>query len=136
MDLDPTEFNTMLGRIDERNFEAITLGWSSGVESDPKQIFHSDSIAGGGNNYVSYRNEELDTAIDEARLTVDFDARTALWHRVHRILQTDQPYTFLFNSKSVVFLDKRFRNVMLTKVGLNDRTEYFVPQGEQRWTTE
>ena len=136
MDLDPTEFNTMLGRIDERNFEAITLGWSSGVESDPKQIFHSDSIAGGGNNYVSYRNEELDTAIDEARLTVDFDERTALWHRVHRILQTDQPYTFLFNSKSVVFLDKRFRNVMLTKVGLNDRTEYFVPKGEQRWTTE
>lgn len=134
MELDPTEFNTMLQRIDDRNFDAITLGWSSGIESDPKQIFHSDMIADGGNNYVTYRNEELDAAIDAARMTVDEDERFALWHKVHRILQEDQPYTFLFNSKSVIFLDDRFRNVEVTKVGLNDRVEFYVPRGEQRWT--
>lgn len=134
MDLDPTEFNTMLQRIDDRNFDAITLGWGGVVESDPKQIFHSDMIAKGGNNYVGYRNAELDAVIDQARMTVDEDERIALWHKVHRVLQEDQPYTFLFNTKTVVFMDDRFRNVKVTKVGLNDRVEYFVPRDVQRWT--
>ena len=134
MQLDPTEWNTMLKRIDDRRFDAITLGWGGVVESDPKQIFHSESIAGGGHNYVGYRNEQLDVLIDEARVTVDAEKRTAMWRKIHRILQEDQPYTFLFNSKAVLFLDKRFGNVFPTKVGLNDRTEYFAPAGAQRWT--
>lgn len=134
MELDPTEFNTMIDRIQGRNFEAITLGWGGVVESDPKQIFHSDMIEGGGDNYVGYRNEELDVLIDTARMTVDADERIALWRNVHRILQADQPYTFLFNTKSVIFIDDRFENVMVTKVGLNDRTEFYVPRSEQRWT--
>ena len=136
MELDPTEWNTLLQRIDDRRFDAITLAWTSGIESDPKQIFHSDSIADGGNNYIGYRNEELDALIDQARVTVDEDERIAMWQQIHRILQDDQPYTFLFNTKSVIFLDKRFENVMLTKVGLNDRTEFFVPTSAQRWTQD
>ncbi|MEM7625224.1 MAG: peptide-binding protein [Planctomycetota bacterium] len=136
MELDPTEWNTMLQRIDERRFDAITLAWGGVIESDPKQIFHSESIAGGGHNYVSYRNPELDAVIDKARVTVDDDERVALWRQIHRVLQEDQPYTFLFNSKSVIFLDKRFENVMLTKIGLNERTEFFVPAGAQRWTQD
>jgi peptide/nickel transport system substrate-binding protein len=134
MELDPTEFNTMIQRIGDRNFDAITLGWGGVIESDPKQIFHSDSIEGGGDNYIGYRNGELDRLIDQARITVDEDERLALWHRVHRILQQDQPYTFLFNFKSVIFLDQRFRNVKVTKVGLNGPLEYFVPDDRQRWT--
>lgn len=134
MELDPTEFNTMIQRINERNYEAITLGWGGVIESDPKQIFHSDMIADGGDNYIGYRNEKLDELIDEARVTVDDDQRVSLWRQVHRILQEDQPYTFLFNFKSVTFVDKRFKNVEVTKTGLNDRTEYYVPLDQQRWT--
>ena len=134
MELDPTEFNTMIQRIDQRNFDAITLGWGGVIESDPKQIFHSDMIEGGGDNYISYRNPELDQLIDEARVTVDDEKRLGLWRHVHRILQDDQPYTFLFNFESVVFMDKRFQNVKVTKTGLSDPTEYFVPTDRQRWT--
>lgn len=136
MELDPTEWNTMLQRIDDRRFDAITLGWGGVIESDPKQIFHSESITGGGHNYIRYRNPELDALIDTARVTVDEDERIAMWRQIHRILQEDQPYTFLFNTKSVIFLDDRFENVMLTKVGLNDRAEFFVPTSAQRWTQD
>lgn len=132
-ELDSTEFNTMIQQINERNFEAISLGWGGVIESDPKQIFHSDAIEGGGDNYVHYVNEELDQLIDTARNTVDAEERRELWHEVHRILHEDQPYTFLYTRESVLFLDQRFRNVEITKVGLNDRTEYYVPLEEQRW---
>ncbi len=134
MDLDPTEFNTMKQRMDDRRFDAITLGWGGTIESDLKQIFHSSTIDGGGDNYVSYRNPEVDRLIDQARVTVDEAERTDLWRQVHRLLQGDQPYTFLFNFKSVVFLDKRFKNVEVTKLGLSSPTEYYVPRDQQRWT--
>ena len=35
----PTEWSVMIERLDQRDFEATILGWSSGVESDPYQIF-------------------------------------------------------------------------------------------------
>ena len=134
MNLDPTEFNTMVQKMDAREIDAITLGWTGGIEGDLKQIFHSASIADGGSNYVAYSNPELDALIDEARVTVDEDERLKLWREAAAILHEDQPYTFLFDSKSVVFVDDRFKNVKVTKTGLNDPVEYYVPREEQRWT--
>jgi peptide/nickel transport system substrate-binding protein len=131
---DPTEWNTMLQRIDERDFDAITLAWTGGIEGDPKQIFHSDSIAAGGHNYISYRNSELDELIDRARVTVDEEERMAMWRQAHRIFHEDQPYTFLFFPKSVVLIDDRIRNVEVTRTGMNSVVEMYVPRDLQRWT--
>lgn len=130
---DPTEWNTMLQRIDERSFDAITLGWTGSIEGDPKQIFHSDSRADGGSNYINYSNPELDNLIDTARITMDQAQRRTMWQKAHRILHEDQPYTFLFFSKAVVFVDKRIKNVQITRTGMNDRIETYVPAELQLW---
>jgi peptide/nickel transport system substrate-binding protein len=42
-----------------------------------------------------------------------------LWHKVHDIIADDQPYTFLFNSKSLVFVNNRVGNVKTSKLGTN-----------------
>ena len=131
---DALEWTIMLQRMDERNFDAITLGWSGSIESDPKQIFHSTSIAEGGDNYVNYVNTELDQLIDTARMTMDKAKRLELWHNVHRILHEDEPYTFLFTRKSVIFIDKRFGNLQITRVGLNRNAEWYTPLPLQRWS--
>lgn len=131
---DPLEWTIMLQRMDERNFDAITLGWGGTIESDPKQIFHSDSIAEGGDNYVHYANPQLDKLIDAARVTMDESERRELWHQVHRILHEDEPYTFLFTRKAVIFIDKRFKNVQVTKTGLNEYMEWYTPKPLQRWS--
>ncbi|MEM1213461.1 MAG: ABC transporter substrate-binding protein [Planctomycetota bacterium] len=127
----PTEWNTMLQKLKERDFDAISLGWGGAIESDPYQIFHSSQIEGGGHNSIHYVNSELDALIEEARVTVDEEARTALWHRVHQHLHDDQPYTFLFNFRSNVFINKRVGNVRVTKTGLSPLTEQFIPLGLQ-----
>jgi len=131
---DPTEWNTMLQRIDERNFDAITLGWTGSIEGDPKQIFHSDSVAGGGSNYIGYSNKELDKLIDTARLELDESKRLPMWRKAHAIFHEDQPYTFLFFQKAVVLIDNRVKNVQITRTGMNDRVEYYVPASQQLWT--
>jgi len=74
----PTEWSVMIDMLNERTFSAIFLGWSSGVETDIYQMFHSSQIDDGGDNFVQYKNEELDALIDQARATVDEDQRMPL----------------------------------------------------------
>ena len=132
----PTEWSVMIDLLNKRNFEAITLGWTSGLETDLYQMFHSSQIEGGGNNFISYRNPELDRLIDEARATVDEEKRMPLWQAAEDQLYQDQAYTFLMRRKSLIFIDRRIKNVVNTKVGLNLGNvplENYVPAGEQRY---
>lgn len=129
----PLDWSIFRERLTARNFDAITLGWTGSVEGDPYQIFHSSQIAEGGDNFVSYRNEELDELIEAARSTVEEAERMPMWHEVHRILHEDLPYTFVANRQSMRWLDERFRNVEETTLGLNDRVEWYVPSELQQW---
>ena len=131
---EPLEWTIMIQRIDQRDFDAMTLGWSGSVEGDPYQIFHSEQIADGGDNYIHYQSPELDQAIDQARQTIDEAERMNLWHRCHEILHEDQPYTFLLTPKSVTFIDRRIQNVQLTPLGLNAALEWYVPLALQTWS--
>jgi peptide/nickel transport system substrate-binding protein len=115
----PTEWSVMIDLLNNRNFDAITLGWSSGVETDIFQMFHGSQTEGGGDNFVNFRNAELDRLIDEARSTVDEAARMQLWWQAEAILHAEQPYTFLMRRKTLQFIDKRIQNVAETKLGLN-----------------
>lgn len=132
----PTEWSVMIDLLTRRDFEAITLGWTSGVETDIYQIFHSSQIEDNADNFVSYKNPELDKLIDKARATVDEAKRMPLWQACERILVEDQPYTFLMRRKSLVFIDKRFRNIEVTRLGLSFGfvpIENYVPAELQRY---
>ncbi len=133
MTQDPQEWSVFIERVDGRAFDACALAWGGGaIEGDIRQMFHSSQIAGGANNFTSYRNAELDQTIDRARRTIDEDARMKLWQACHRILHEDQPYTFMLRRKSTLFIDSRFHNVLKVKTGLNGRTEWYVPSPMQR----
>ena len=132
----PTEWSVMLDMIKKRNFDAIAIGWSSSLETDIYQIFHSDQIADGGDNYTSYKNEKLDGLIESARATVDEKVRMKLWQEAENILYEDQPYTFLMRRKSLVFIDERLKNLKITNVGLNFGDvplENYVPAAQQKY---
>ena len=131
-----TEWPVMLEKSTNRDFDAMVLGWTSVVESDLYQIFHSSQIEDNGDNYISYKNSKLDDLIEQARTTVDAETRMPIWHKAERILYQDQPYTFLNRRAALVFVDKRFRNLKVTNFGLNlDRApiESFVPDADQKY---
>jgi len=130
--LEKLDWPIMQQKLDDRDFDAIMLGWGGSVESDVYQMFHSSQIADGGDNYVSYNSSRADEAIDRARATFDHDASIAGWNEVHRVLHEEQPYTFLTNRKAVSLIDRRFRNIEATGIGLNYAWEYYVPGPIQR----
>lgn len=125
MEIRQLEWATFTKMLDERNFDAVTLGWSLGVETDPYQIWHSSQIKD-GSNFVGFSNPQADKIIEEVRRTLDVNRRIELLKRFHAILHEEQPYTFLFCSPSLVAISKRFGNVIVHKMGLEPR-EWTVP---------
>ncbi len=131
----PTEWSVMLENLRQKDFDAITLGWTSGIEIDIFQMFHSSQTVEGGDNFMNYRNPELDALIDAARAEVDEDTRMTLWRQAERVLIEDQPYTFLFRRYTLAFVDERIANIENTALGLNLLTvpiEVYVPMAGQR----
>lgn len=112
------EFQTMLTKINERDFQAVMLGWSSGIESDPFQLWHT-SQREKGHNFTGFGNSESDALIEQARLTFDDKARNDIYHRFHELVYREQPYTFLFTSYALIAVSKRFTNVNVYPLGLD-----------------
>ena len=134
VDLDPQEFSVMLQRLDNRDLDAVLMGWGGVVHDDPYQIFDSSQAAGTGSNYVQYSDKALDAAISKARSTLDPDENNLMWHKVHDIIHADQPYTFLYEEKELTFAARRLHGLESTGIsGLNTPDEWYVPLALQKY---
>lgn len=131
MEIRRTEWAVFTTRLNERRFDAVTLSWSMGVETDPYQIWHS-SQAEAGSNFVGFENKQADELIEQARTEFDRQKRIELYREFSRIIYKEQPYTFLFCRKSTVALHKRFQEVQVYPLGL-DPLEWFVPVPLQKY---
>ncbi|MBI1375532.1 MAG: ABC transporter substrate-binding protein [Phycisphaera sp.] len=138
LNLNPQKWQLLLKSLNEKDFDAITLAWSSSLETDPEQAFHTRSIAE-GDNRNSYSDPELDKLIDKAHVTLNRDERMKIWKQCDAIINEDQPYTFLIRQKARVWFDKRIRGIEPTPViGLNSVSiwpnpiEWYVPKDQQK----
>lgn len=129
--IDPYEWSVFTQKVMDRNFDAVNMAWGGSVESDPYQIWHSSQIDK-GSNYVRFNNPEADRLIEQARQTLDKDKRNELYHQFHRILHEEQPYTFVYTRPEQRFLDRRFENVVIHKLGINEH-EWYVPKDLQKY---
>ena len=131
MQIRKIEWAVFTRHLNERKFDAVTLGWSMGVETDPYQIWQSSQIEE-GSNFVGFSNEEADGLIDEARTEFDRERRIELYRKFSKIVHEDQPYTFLYCRKSTVAVNKRFRGVVVYPLGLEPR-QWFVPSSLRKY---
>lgn len=67
------------GLFFDYSFAGVTGLWS---------LFHSSNI--GLSNTHFYSNPEVDAILDEANITVDFEARQELWHEAQRLIMADR----------------------------------------------
>lgn len=110
-----------------REFDAILVGWGSdSPEPNPYQRFHSDSIKDQRDNYVQWSNPEADRVIMEGRREFDEAKRNALWRRLHRLIDQDQPYTYLFLRPSVFITGPRLGNFVAYQTWYESAEFYVV----------
>ncbi len=112
-----------------RDFDALIMGWSaSSPESDPTQIWHTDSIQNQGHNFIQW-DAGQDPLIEKIRTTVDTEERMATFHKLHALMHEEQPYTFVRVSPWLRFINKDFENIHPYPKGLEQR-EFFRPAPE------
>ncbi len=135
MSIRKLEWAVFLQNIHEWKFNACMLGWALGASQDPYQLWHSTQAdQQNSSNHVGFKNEEVDKLIELGRKEFDDKKRALLYHRVHRILHEEQPYTFLFIPKELTAVDKRFHNVIPYAVRpIFDYSEWFVPLELQKY---
>lgn len=109
-----------------RDFDAITLGWSaSAPESDPSQIWHTDSIRNQGHNFVQWDGGQ-DKYIEAIRTERDFDRRMEAWHQFHNLVHDEQPYSFIRALPWTRLIDGQFTNFHEYASGLEPREFMFT----------
>lgn len=134
MKVDKLEWASFLEKVLNREFDAVTLGWMSSLESDPYQIWHSSQAnEERSSNHVGFENDQADELIEQVRVTLDKDKRSAIFKSLHRILDKEQPYRFLYTGKDHGAYHKRFRGVKWYRIRPGfDLTEWWVPKELQQ----
>lgn len=132
-DLRIVEWSTFLTEfVDRFNFDAVILGWSTGIDPDQYEIWHSSRTGPRQFNFVGFANDEVDALLEQGRSTFDRDERQQVYRQIHRILAAEQPYVFLFVPQSLPAVHKRVRGIVpdLAGIGYNFH-EWWIPEAHQ-----
>ena len=107
--------------VNTLKYDALVLGWSMGIDPDLYQIWHSSQAGPKQLNFVGYKNTEADRLITRIRKEYDRLKQVKMARELHRIIARDQPYTFLYVTKSTQVLDKK---IMIVEKEENKKERY------------
>lgn len=116
MIIEPQEFSLLMKRKDERQFDAVSMSWTTPWLIDPYQVWHSSQVdVPKGSNAIGFRNPEADKIIEELRVTFDPEARNRLLRAFHRIVHEEQPYSFFMARKKPFCAWNSVQNLTFSK---------------------
>lgn len=100
MQVDVVEKETYLSRLSAKQYDAFLGGWQLSYALDLSFAFHSTSILK-GENYISYKDEQMDALLKEAFLATD-DTISEAYNKLQQYFATTNPYISLYFKKSVL----------------------------------
>jgi ABC-type transport system substrate-binding protein len=120
LEVRPLEFATLFSDMARGSFDIFTLRWI-GANNDPDTffdyVFDSRKTPPAGANRGHYRNPEIDTLLDRARVETDQEKRRELFSKVQKIIAEDLPYVSLWFMDNVSVHRKRISGVELSPTG-------------------
>ncbi|MFH1061433.1 MAG: peptide-binding protein [Candidatus Omnitrophota bacterium] len=118
--------------VNQRKFETLLLGWSMSLDPDIYDIWHSSKTKPGEFNFISYKNEEVDTLLEQGRREFDQEKRRQIYNRVHEIIYNEQPYLFLYNPDTLPIINSRFQGIKIAPAGISyNSIKWYVPKSRQ-----
>ena len=120
--------------VEKRNFETVLLGWSLSLDPDPFDIWHSSKTKEGEFNYIGYHNDVVDDLTIQGRQTFDQEKRKEIYHKIHGIIFSEQPYMFLYAPDALVIIDKRFMGIDPGPGGIGHNfIRWWVQENQRRY---
>jgi peptide/nickel transport system substrate-binding protein len=131
----PQEFQSLLQGYKAREYDAVLANWSLDTfKVDPSPLFScAESRVAGSANRTGYCNPQADALMERGLRTTDEAEARQLWADYSRILQQDQPLTFLYWIEDLSGVGPRVRNVdtdVRSKI-VNIR-EWWIPANRRR----
>lgn len=115
--LDGVDYAEFMERYQTKNFEALYMAWALGTPpEDLSQAWSSkEAKIYGSSNLVGFENKEVDALIEKLKVCQKIDERERSYHRIHQIIDEEQPYTFLYVPKQIFLYRARLGNVFIPK---------------------
>lgn len=95
----------------KHDFDIIYADWLFDDSFDISSLFHSREIGPGRNNFGAYKNPEVDALLDETRTTLDIEKKRTIYKKLHEILASDVPYTYLWTLTNYAAYNRKLRRV-------------------------
>lgn len=131
VEIENVEWSSMLStHYDERNFDAMSAGWTGGAaDPDLSNVWSSRNIMPGGQpiglnlngtwiwdgnpnigglNYMSYWNPEVDILMDIARIEEDYSVRKTYYDQIQEMIVNDSPYVWLYTQTNSIAVNNQF----------------------------
>ncbi|HEX6273726.1 MAG TPA: ABC transporter substrate-binding protein, partial [Polyangiaceae bacterium] len=100
--LEPQEWSLLQKQKEERSFDATMASRTTPWQAELHPVWHSSQAdVLHGANIVGFRNREADRIIEALRQTFDEAERVRLFRAFHRIVDDEQPYTFVMTRAKV-----------------------------------
>ena len=96
--------------IKTRDYEALFYGQLSGADPDPYPFWHSSQIGTGGLNLAGFSDKQIDKLLEEARMSVDFQARKDSYIKFQNSIAEEVPAIFLYSPYYNYVQDKKIKN--------------------------
>lgn len=99
-----------------RNYEALLFGQIIGNDPDPYAFWHSSQREHPGVNLALYKNEKVDTLLEEARKITDPGERAKKYIEFQDILKNDEPSIFLYNPTYPYLIHKKIKGFAAARI--------------------
>lgn len=99
INLERLSWATLIKKMDDYNFDAVTIGWSGQLFIDPEQLWHSKHIGEmGGSNLSGYGNQKVDELIDSLPPIFDAKKRNEIIKQIDSLVFNDAPYVLFWGA--------------------------------------
>ncbi len=134
-DLQELEWSVYLDKTKKHEFDATYSSWTSPTSPpDPYQIWHSSQSQGEGSNFISFKNAASDSMIMAYKVEMDENKRIDILKKWQKLIYDEQPYTFLWSSRSRYIYDARFKNARWYNIQPSPSyNEWWVPKSSQKY---
>ncbi len=97
------EWASLVQKLDQpkKDFDAVIIGWSLGIDPDSYSIWHSSQYPN-GLNFVHYNNTTVDALLVKARREMIPRKRKDLYQQTYNHIVQDVPYIFLWYPDQLV----------------------------------
>jgi peptide/nickel transport system substrate-binding protein len=113
--LDILDWGTVVENLLDQQFDMVIIGWiGKGSDPDDTEFWaYRYDDPGGGSNFISYYNEEVESKVGEARALPGCltEGRGELYKDIQALIHEDAPYAFLFNPLGNVIWNTRLQAI-------------------------